>query len=203
MLENPEVSCGYSSRSVTPLWDSGDMDSENPTGDPDNQQGRLEAYLCGFVDGEGCFSVGVQRRPDLPFGYQLVPEFRVSQNAERAVVLEILQRVLGCGRIVDNDRRRPKDVSRVLVVRRREDLMHKVIPFFERNPLLSGKQRSYTAFRDIVRAISAGQHRERGEFHRLVRLAFTMNGAGRYRKIALTEVIGNENPQRLHAERLR
>ena len=63
------------------------MSSDNPTGEPDNQQGRLDAYLSGFVDGEGTFSVTVTRRRDLSFGYQLVPEFRVSQNAERANVL--------------------------------------------------------------------------------------------------------------------
>ena len=40
-------------RAVTPLWDGGGMDSDKLSGDPDNQQGRLEAYLSGFVDGEG------------------------------------------------------------------------------------------------------------------------------------------------------
>jgi hypothetical protein len=45
-------------------------ESDNPSGEPDNQQGRLEAYLSGFVDGEGTFSVGVTRRPDLEFGFR-------------------------------------------------------------------------------------------------------------------------------------
>jgi hypothetical protein len=175
------------------------VDSNNLLGEPDNQQGRLEAYLSGFVDGEGTFSVGVQRRADLPFGFQLVPEFRVSQNTERALVLQVLRDVLGCGRIVENDRRRASDRTHVLVVRNRADLISKVIPFFDRNPLLSDKQRTYVSFKTIVTAMAAGEHLDRRGFHMLVRLAFTMNGDGCYRKWTLDDVIGSENPQRLHA----
>ena len=200
MLENPEVSDGTPPNVSHPQGTVAIMESDKPHGEPDNQQGRLEAYLSGFVDGEGSFSVGVTRRPDLEFGFQLVPEFRVSQNSERARVLEILRQELGCGRIVYNDRRRPSDRSMVLVVRRRSELLERVIPFFDRNPLLSDKQRSYVAFRTIVKAMAAGRHLTRTGFNELVRLAFTMNGEGRYRKWRLLDVIGDQNPQRLHAE---
>ena len=175
------------------------MSSENPSGDPDDQQGRLEAYLSGFADGEGAFSVGVTRRPDLRFGFQLVPEFRVSQNSERASVLEHYQRVLGCGRIVVNDRKRPQDRTMVFVVRRRSDLLEHVIPFFHRNPLLSEKRRSFETFEAIVSAMAAGRHRTREGFDELVRRAFTMNGDGTYRRWRLSDVIGFQNPQRLDA----
>lgn len=175
------------------------MDSENPIG-ADNQQGRLEAYLSGFVDGEGSFSVGVQRRTDLAFGFQLVPEFRVSQNAERVTVLEIMRRELGCGRLVVNDRRSDSDRTHVLVVRKRSDLLDSVIPFFRRNPLLSEKRHTFEAFAEIVTSMSRRAHLEREGFESLVRLAFTMNGDGRYRQWRLEDVVGSENPQRLHAE---
>ena len=178
------------------------MGSENPTGDPDNQQGRLDSYLSGFTDGEGTFSVGVSRRPDLRFGFQLVPEFRVSQNSERASVLEIFRERLGCGRIVENDRNRASDTALVLVVRRRQDLQERVIPFFIQNPLLSEKRWSCETFTTIVTAMTAGQHHTRTGFEELVNLAFSMNGAGRYRRWRIEDVIGVQNPQRLYAEHL-
>ena len=175
------------------------MDSENPIG-ADNQQGRLESYLSGFADGEGSFSVGVTRRLDLKFEFQLVPEFRVSQNGERATVLSLYRSHLGCGSIRENDRRRSSDRTLVYVVRRRQDLMERVIPFFERNPLISEKRDTFELFAIIVRAMEAGTHLDRSGYERLVRLAFCMNGSGRYRKWTLDEIIGTQNPQRLHAE---
>ena len=174
------------------------MSSENPIG-ADNQQGRLESYLSGFADGEGSFSVGATRRPDLRFGYQLVPEFRVSQNGERANVLELFQTTLGCGSIRRNDRSRSSDQTLVFVVRRRSDLETRVIPFFTRNPLISDKRHSFEIFALIVHEMSAGEHLTRLGFERLVRLAFDMNGEGRYRKLSLEEVLGIQNPQRLYA----
>ena len=167
------------------------MRSDNPTGDPDNQQGRLEAYLAGFADGEGTFSVGVTRRPDLRHGFQLAPEFRVSQNPERANVLELFKETLGCGSIRENDARRPADRTMVYVVRRRCDLLDSVIPFFHRNPLLSDKRRSFETFEIIVAAMAAGRHMDRAGFIELVELAYTMNFDGTRRKLQLSDVIGN------------
>ncbi len=79
------------------------MASDNLT-DADNQQERLDAYLAGFVDGEGCFHVAVQRNPSTRLGDQIVPELQVSQSVERRVVLELLRERLACGRIQENHR---------------------------------------------------------------------------------------------------
>ncbi len=175
------------------------MNSENASG-ADNQQGRLESYLSGFADGEGSFSIGLQQRLDLPFGFQLVPEFRVSQNAERASILELFKRVMGCGRILENDRKRENDKTYVFVVRRRSDLIEKVIPFFRRNPLISEKRTTFDIFAQVVGCMSCSEHLTWSGFERLVHMVFQMNGNGRYRKWSLTDVIGVENPQRLYAE---
>ena len=51
--------------------------------------------MAGYVDVEGCFSVVVNRNPTCKSGYQLVPEFHVSQNGDRAQVLALIQARLG------------------------------------------------------------------------------------------------------------
>jgi hypothetical protein len=61
----------------------------------DNQQERLDGYTSGYVDGEGSVSIDVNRNPSCKSGYQLVPEFHVSQNGDRAQVLSLIQRMLG------------------------------------------------------------------------------------------------------------
>jgi hypothetical protein len=47
----------------------------------------LDGYIAGYVDGEGCFSIAVQRNATCRVGFQLLPELHVSQNGDRAEVL--------------------------------------------------------------------------------------------------------------------
>jgi hypothetical protein len=145
-----------------------------------NQQERLDPYIAGFVDGEGSFHVAVQHHPDTRLGWQLVQEFHVSQDVSRAEVLYLIRDRLGCVRIRENHRG-SRDTTLVYVVRRRSDLLNKVIPFFEAEPLMSGKQQEFVAFARIVRSMHAGEHLDAAGFARLRAAAVTMNGGGRYR----------------------
>ena len=77
------------------------MSSDNALGAV-NQQERLDAYIAGYVDGEGSFHVAVQRNLCTHLGWQLVPEFHVSQNRERRQVLDLIAWRFGCGRIREN-----------------------------------------------------------------------------------------------------
>ena len=156
----------------------------------DNQQERLDSYISGFVDGEGCFAVAVNRNPTCRTGFQLVPEFHVSQNGDRSQVLELIrERFDGAGYIKSNGR---TDRALVYVVRKRGDLLRHVIPFFERSPLLSSKQQDFEKFAAIVRAMSEGRHRTPGGFSRLLEEALSMNGGGRFRSVRWSEVIGSD-----------
>ena len=162
----------------------------------DNQQERLDSYIAGYVDGEGSFSVSVQRNATCRVGFQLVPEFHVSQNGDRAQVLELIRNRLGCGYIRSNG---PSDRALVFVVRKREDLLERVIPFFERNPMLSTKQADFAKFAAIVREMALGHHRTVAGFRRLLDTAVSMNGGGRCRTVRWKELVAVQNPQRLHA----
>ena len=122
----------------------------------------------------------------------------MSQNGDRAQVLRLIQeRFGGCGYIKPNGR---KDRALVYVVRRRQDLLEHVIPFFERSPLFSSKQEEFTKFAAIVRAMERGHHRTPGGFAGLLDEALSMNGGGRFRSVRWRELIASQNPQRLYAE---
>jgi hypothetical protein len=162
----------------------------------DNQQERLNGYISGYVDGEGSFSVAVQRNPSCRLGFQLVPEFHVSQNADRAQVLELIRDRLGCGYIKPNSKR---DRALVLVVRDRRELLQRVIPFFERSPILSAKRADFETFARIVRQMAHGHHRSLAGFNELLELALSMNGSGRHRRRRWNELVAAQNPQRLYA----
>src|SRR5579864_1507545 len=115
-----------------------------------NQQERLDPYIAGFVDGEGSFSVSIQRNPSCRVGWQLRPEFHVSQNPERRSVLDLIHCRLGCG-VMRENHSGTIDTSLVLVVRRRTELVRRVIPFFEAQPLVSSKQEDFLTFAHVVR----------------------------------------------------
>jgi hypothetical protein len=68
-------------------------------------------------------------------GWEIRPSFSVSQNRDRAEVLEMLQKHFGCGTI------RPDRSDQTLKyeVRSVSDLVERVVPHFEKYPLLSGK----------------------------------------------------------------
>jgi hypothetical protein len=174
--------------------------SENASGAV-NQQERLEAYIAGFVDGEGCFHVAIQRNPSTRSGWQLVPEFRISQDVSRAQVLDLARQQIGCGLLRENHRGSKNDHTYVLVVRRRKDLLERVIPFFERNPLLSCKQEEFTTFARIVRAMSRGEHLVNAGFERLA--AEALENEWRRSVSTHPSQFGLQNPQRPYAEHTR
>src|SRR3954454_20955495 len=81
------------------------MGSDNP-GSAKNQQERLirTGWGIGFVDGEGCFSIGFVRQParrnraGYRTGYQVAHEFAVTQGAQSVGCLHELREFFGVGR---------------------------------------------------------------------------------------------------------
>jgi len=153
----------------------------------ENQQERLDSYIAGYVDGEGSFHVAIQKVAHVKFGYQLLPEFHVSQRSDYAKFLKMIQKRLG-GYIKANHARNELDKNLVLVIRNRQELLTKVIPFFEKNLLYSPKQKDFIKFAFIVRAMEKKVHFEKKGFSKLLRTALSMNRNGLYRK-DITRVI--------------
>ena len=67
-----------------------------------------------------------------------------------------MQAYFGCGSI------RPDRSDKTLKweTRRLDDLVERVIPHFERYPLLSGKRLDFERFASVCRLIAAGAHRD-------------------------------------------
>ena len=135
------------------------------------------AYISGYVDGEGCFTVSISPRAKLLLGWEVRPSLSVSQNGDRAEVLHAIQAHFGCGSI------RPDRSDKTLKweTRRLEDILERVIPHFERYPLLSGKRLDFDRFVAVCRLMATGRHRDRRGLIEIVELARTMNPSGRRR----------------------
>jgi hypothetical protein len=144
---------------------------------PRSSREFLLAYISGYVDGEGCFTVSISPRAKLVVGWEVRPSLSVSQNGDRAEVLQLIQAQFGCGSI------RPDRSDKTLKweTRRLEDILESVIPHFERYPLLSGKRIDFECFAKVCQAMAAGEHRTRSGLISIVELAAGMNPSGRRR----------------------
>ena len=137
----------------------------------------LSAYISGYVDGEGCFTVSIAPRATLLVGWEVRPGFSVSQNGDRAEVLHAIKAYFGCGSI------RPDRSDKTLKweTRRVEDILRVVVPHFEAFPLLSGKRYDFDRFASVCRLMAAGAHLRRDGLAEIVELASGMNPSGRRR----------------------
>ena len=54
----------------------------------------LSAYISGYVDGEGCFTVSIAPRAKLLAGWEVRPSLSVSQNGDRAEDASCVARAL-------------------------------------------------------------------------------------------------------------
>jgi LAGLIDADG DNA endonuclease family protein len=137
----------------------------------------LSAYISGYADGEGCFSISIAPRATLAVGWEVRPSFSVSQNGDRAEVLHALQSYFGCGSI------RPDRSDRTLKweTRKLDELVGRIVPHFVRYPLLSGKRLDFERFAFACRLIADGEHRSREGLVKIVAVAREMNPSGRRR----------------------
>ena len=138
---------------------------------------NLLAYISGFADGEGCFSVSFSRRAKFLVGWETKPSFCVAQNHDRAEVLYLMQKTFGCGFM----RRDQKDLTLKYEVRSLNDLLTKVIPHFEKYPILSGKQKDFKLFKRVCMRMKDGKHTTFKGLEEITRIAFGMNPSGRRR----------------------
>ncbi len=152
----------------------------------DNQQERLKQinpwYIVGFVEGEGTFHVALYKDTKMKHGIKIIPEFHVNQSYLRIETLEVIQKYFKCGYLKQNHAKRKSDDTYVFVVRNREDLINKIIPFFGKYQLLSEKQGTFNLFKTIVGLMNNNEHLTKNGIKQIVDLSYKMNQNGKYRK---------------------
>jgi len=133
-------------------------------------------WVVGFVDGEGCFSVSLHKNPTTKLGWQIMPEFVVTQGEKSLNSLKKLKKFFGCGNIFVNKRYdNHKENLYRYCVRSHLDLKESIVPFFERNELQTGKYKDFTIFADIIKLIAKKKHLSEKGIKEIILLATKMN----------------------------
>jgi len=99
------------------------------------------------VDGEGCFYVKVYKSASHITGFGVLLAFSISQHSRDSSLLNIIKDYLGCG-VIENVSTRP-DITN-FVTYGINDLLNKIIPFFNQNRLLGKKLLDYQDFSRVA-----------------------------------------------------
>jgi hypothetical protein len=157
--------------------------SDNPSG-ADDQQERLITigWVLGFVDGEGCFSIGLTRqaggtgRIGYRTGWQVSHAFVVVQGARSVNALDRLREFFGVGAIYVNRRSdNHKENLHHYVVRTRDDLREVIVPFFERYQLRTEKRSDFEKFKRCIELCAVGFHLSNDGVAEIAAIMQTMN----------------------------
>lgn len=145
---------------------------------PDNQQERLKniGWIIGYVDGEGCFSVSLFRNKTTKFGWQVFPEFVVTQGEKSKKSLNIIENFFKCGKIYVNKRydNHNENIYRYCV-RSKKELTEIIIPFFKKNQLKTAKIEDFNFFAKIVEMMNRNAHSNLEGMHKIAKLIEKMN----------------------------
>ncbi len=121
-------------------------------------QMKLEAqWIVGFVDGEGCFHIGINKNDTMTLGYQLLPEFTVVQHEKDVKALHALKTYFGCG-VVRVNRKDKTSVRMAYRVRNVKHLLDIISPFFLEHQLKTQKHVEFRKFRKVLLMMEQGKH---------------------------------------------
>lgn len=134
-------------------------------------------YITGFVDGEGCFCISISKHKTLKRRREVRLLFEIEVREDDREILQAIQSVIGCGMIYHlpykkYERWRPHVKLKVSNI---PDIVHVLIPFFDRYPLKAKKRKSYVLFREIAFMIEAKKHLTDEGFEIIERMREQMN----------------------------
>lgn len=127
-------------------------------------------WIVGFVDGEGSFHIGINKNQEMKLGVQVLPEFTVVQDEVDEQVLHALKAYFGCGVVRKNHGTRLS-----YRVRGHQNLLHKIIPFFEKHQLKTRKGVDFAKFRKVVLLMENKEHLNPDGVEKIREIQKTMN----------------------------
>lgn len=160
---------------------------------------ELGFFLAGFIEGEGSFNISLRRKVDYKVNWQVVMSFNVSQKDPSLLIL--LKDQLRCGII----KVRKIDNVFSLDITNPQDIIHRVIPYFQQYPLYSeSKKKNFAIFCEVAALMNQGLHRSKEGLRKILELREVINeGKGRKRKYSILDVFSSSKIPRDYTPTLR
>ena len=109
-------------------------------------------WLIGFIEGEGCFYVGIFKNSTHSMGYQTKLKFQITQHSRDNLLIKSLVDSLDCGTS------KSKGNACYFAVNNFSDLEQKIIPFILNRPLQGTKFKDFEDFCKIVKLMKNKEH---------------------------------------------
>lgn len=111
-------------------------------------------WISGFTSGDGCFHVSLYKSPFTKTGYGIGLRLQLAQHSRDTLLLKSLISYLGCGRVEENE----KTLASYYVVSKFDDILEKVIPFFDKYQIEGVKSSDFLTFKQIAFMMQEKQH---------------------------------------------
>lgn len=111
-------------------------------------------WLAGFTNAEGCFYIIISKSKT-NIGYTVQLKFVLTQHSRDKQLMEYIGIYLGCGRY---EARSKGILAGNLVVSKLSDLSGKIIPFFDKYPILGNKRKDYADFKRATELLMKKAH---------------------------------------------
>jgi hypothetical protein len=109
-------------------------------------------WIVGFVDGEGCFFVNIQKSKVL-IGEAVRLKFQITQHVRDLSLIRSLENTFGCGRVEISNKS-----WACYVVTTFSDISNKIVPFFDKYPLQGVKRKNFDDFSRVVSLVKNNKH---------------------------------------------
>lgn len=133
-------------------------------------------YVCGFVDGEGCFTIVISKHKQKKLGLDARLHFEIELRDDDEEILRSIQETLDCGRIYHLNYQKYGWHPHVeLKVSSIKDLQHKLIPFFRKYHLRGKKRHSFELFTQAAEIFYSKMHLTTEGIQQLYKIREKMN----------------------------
>lgn len=133
------------------------------------KKSKILTDFSGFTSADGSFLIVLKKKS--PKGYFVTFKFQLTQHGKDEFLLQSLVSYLGCGRYEAGNGR---DWG-IFVCTKFSDITDKIIPFFNKSPIVGVKLLDYTDWCKAVEVTKSGGHLKEEGLNQIVELKNGMN----------------------------
>ena len=128
-------------------------------------------WVAGFASGEGSFNISIGEDPNTKTGYKVGLRFQITQHSRDAEFLKLLVDYFNCGGFYSSEN---QEIGNY-IVSNLSDISEKIVPFFEKYPILGNKELDFSDFYKALNLIKNKKHLEESGLEKIRELKHGMN----------------------------